>query len=71
MKFLTCPIIVHTVKPARHLPKVGLDDVVRSQRREVERYGEHGKDQRDPEGEAAVGEEAEVVRVDVAVVGFG
>ena len=71
MKSLACPLIVHTVEPARHLPKVGLDDVVRGEGREIDDDSEHGEDQRDPKGEAAVGEEAEVVRVDAAVVGFG
>ena len=60
-----------TVKPARHLPKVGLDDVVRGEGREVDGHCEHGEDRGDPEGEAAIGEEAEVVGIYVAAVGDG
>ena len=60
-----------TVKPAGHLPKVGLDDVVRGQGGEVDGHREHGEDRGDPEGEAAIGEEAEVVGIYVAAVADG
>ena len=60
-----------TVKPAGHLPKVGLDDVVRGQGGEVDGHREHGEHRGDPEGEAAIGEEAEVVGIYVAAVGDG
>ena len=62
---------IRTVKPAGHLAKVGLDHVVRGQGREVDGHREHGEHRGDPEGEAAIGEEAEAVGIDVAGAGLG